>query len=167
MLSDFCVVQIGTRQGFNRWNKEGWRDVCRGLLKRFEKVVVACGPVAHETDEALWLQRELGPRILCAMGKASWPEVAGLLYQAKLYVGLNTAAMHLAAACQCPSVALFGPSIEDFWYPWQTPYRIVTSEGYVPVKDSVERYILVKKRSMDEIKAHDVIAACHSLLEEL
>ncbi|MDB4793416.1 glycosyltransferase family 9 protein [Methylacidiphilales bacterium] len=166
-LSDFCVVQIGTRQHFNRWNREGWREVCRHLLERFEKIVISCGPVDLETEEALWLQRGLGSRVVCTLGKVSWAEVAGLFYQAKLYVGLNTAAMHLAAACQCPVVALFGPSIEDHWYPWRVPYRIVTSEGYIPAKDSVERYAEVKRRSMDQIQARDVVAACDSLLNEL
>jgi heptosyltransferase-3 len=166
-LTDFCVVQIGTRQGFNRWNKEGWRDVCRHLLQRFEKVVISCGPAGLETGEALWLQSELGPRLVCTLGKVSWTEVAGLLYAARLYVGLNTAAMHLAAACGCPVVALFGPSIEDHWYPWRVPYRIVTSEGYRAAKDTKERYAQVKKRTMDQIQARDVIAACDSLLGEL
>ncbi len=166
-LSDFCVVQIGTRQSFNRWNKEGWRDVCRHLLERFQNVVISAGSVDHEKEEALWLLRELGPRLYCTLGKITWPEVAGLLYRAKLYVGLNTAAMHLAAACECPVVALFGPSIEDHWYPWQVPYRIVTSEGYLAAQNPVERYAQVKQRSMDQIQSRDVIASCDSLLNEL
>ena len=80
--------------------------------------------------------RNLGPRVVNTEGRTTWPEMAWLLYRAKLYVGPNTAAMHLAAACRCPVVALFGPSIEDHWYPWQVPYRIVTSPGYVPVDDT-------------------------------
>jgi heptosyltransferase-3 len=163
-LKDFCVVQVGSRQGFNRWHREGWREVCRALLERFSNVVISCGPMAHEQEEAAWLQRELGPRVIDTQGKTTWPEMAWLLYRAKLYVGPNTAAMHLAAACRCPAVALFGPSIEDHWHPWQTPYRIVTSHGYVPAADPVERYARVKKRAMNEIEASDVVAACAELL---
>ncbi len=165
-LTDFCVVQIGSRQGFNRWHREGWRDVCRALLERFSNVVVSCGPVANEMEEAAWLQQELGPRVVNTQGRTTWPEMAGLLYGAKLYVGPNTAAMHLAAACRCPVVALFGPTIEDHWHPWQAPYRIVTSPGYVRVEDAVECYARVKKRTMDEIEARDVVAACDALLAE-
>jgi heptosyltransferase III len=145
-LQDFVVVQIGGRQGFNCWNREGWREVCRGLLDRFAHVVISCGP---------------------ALGKASWPEIAGLLYGAKLYVGLNTATMHLAAACECPVVALFGPSIEDHWYPWQVPYRIVTSRGYVPSPDVASRYEQIKQRSMTDIYPSDVLAACNELMANL
>jgi heptosyltransferase-3 len=167
LLTDYCVVQVGSRQGFNRWSREKWREVCRAMLERFSNVVVSCGPVKHEMEEAAWLQEELGPCVLSTHGSASWPEVAWLLYGAKLYVGPNTAAMHLAAACHCPTVALFGPSIEDHWHPWEVPYRIVTSHGYVPVKDPRERYAQVKKRTMEEIQVSDVIAACDSLLAEV
>ena len=164
MLTDFCVVQVGSRQGLNRWHREGWKEVCRAMLERFSNVVVSCGPVAYEREEAAWLQQELGPRVISTQGTTTWPEMAWLLGRAKLYVGPNTAAMHLAAACQCPVVALFGPSIEDHWHPWQAPHRIVTSHGYVPVQDTVERYALVKKRSMAEIDVRDVVAACDALL---
>jgi heptosyltransferase-3 len=166
-LSDFAVVQVGSRQGFNRWHREGWRDVCRALLERFSNVVVSGGPAAHEREEAAWVRQELGPRVITTDGGTIWPQMAWLLSRAKLYVGPNTAAMHLAAACRCPVVALFGPSIEDHWYPWQVPYRIVTSRSYVPVADAVERYARVKKRTMEEIEAADVVKACEELLIEL
>jgi heptosyltransferase-3 len=163
-LTDFCVVQVGTRQGFNRWQREGWREVCRAVLEGFPHLVLTCGPVAHEREEADWLQRQLGARVLSTEGRATWPEMAWLLGRAKLFVGPNTAAMHLAAACRCPVVALFGPSIEDHWYPWQVPYRIVTSPGYRPPAEVAERYARIKKRTMEEIQPRQVIAACQDLL---
>jgi len=166
-LSDFCVVQVGTRQGFNRWHKEGWRAVCAAMLERFENVVVSCGRAPHEVEEAAWLRRELGPRIVSTEGQASWAEVAGLLYRAKLYIGLSTASMHLAAACQCPIVSLFGPSIEEHWHPWRAPYRIVTVDDYVPRDDPEERYAQIKQRKMDEIKVERVVAACDEVLTQI
>jgi heptosyltransferase III len=166
-LTDFCVVQVGSRQGYNRWDREGWRKVCRVMLKRFQNLVISCGPVEQEQEEAAWLQRDLGLRAINTEGTATWPEMAWLLGNARLYIGPNTAAMHLAAACHCPVVALFGPSIEDYWYPWQVPHRIVTSHGYVPPTDKAERYALIKKRTMHQIQARDVVTACDSLLAEV
>jgi heptosyltransferase III len=162
-LTNFIVMQIGTRQRINCWHREGWREVCRYFLERHEAVVVACGPIYQELEQAEWLRKELGFRILCTRGQATWPQMADLLYRARLYVGPNTAAMHLAAACGCPVVALFGPSLEDYWYPWQIPHRIVTSRGFTPSRDMLERYAHVQKRSMSEIRADDVIAACVAL----
>lgn len=165
-LRDFAVVQVGTRQGFNRWHREGWKQVVAHLLERFSNIVISCGPIEHEIEKARWLQNELGSRVLSTEGKASWAQVAWLFHGAKLYVGPNTAAMHLAAACGCPVVTLFGPSIEDHWHPWRVPYRIVTTPGYVPPVDARERYAAVKKRAMEDIRPEDVIAACDGLLQE-
>ncbi len=165
-LTDFSVVQIGSRQGFNVWSRENWRELCRMLLARFDNIVISCGPVAREIEEAAWLQQELGPRVLSTHGKASWAEVAWLLYRAKLLVTPSTGAMHLAAACHCPTVALFGPTIEDHWHPWQVPYRIVTSPGYVWVDKLNERFARMRIRKMDEIQVRDVMAACEDLLGE-
>jgi heptosyltransferase-3 len=165
-LSDFCVMQIGKRQSASRWHRQGWEEVGRHLLERFSALVIISGAADYEIEEATWLKARLGPRVLCTLGEAGWPQVAGLLYRARLYVGLDTAAMHLAVACRCPVVALFGPSVEDHWHPWQAPHRIVTSPGYVRAEDAVERYARVKKRAMNEIEARDVVAACEELLSE-
>ena len=165
-VTDFCVVQIGSRQGFARWRRESWRDVCRALLKLVPRLVLTCGPVAHEREDAAWLAGELGRCVLTTDGNASWPEMAWLFSRAKLYVGPSTAAMHLAAACRCPVVALFGPTIEDHWHPWRVPYRIVTRPGYMPPADPEERYALARKRTMEEIQPRQVIAACEELLGE-
>jgi len=166
-LADFCVMQIGKRQSVSRWHRQGWEEVGRWLLERFSAVVILSGPADYEVEEAAWLKERLGPRALCTLGKADWPQVAGLLYRARFYVGLDTASMHLAAACRCPIVVLFGPTIEDHWHPWQASYRIVTSRGYAPVGDAVERHARVKKRAMNEIEARDVMAACEELLGEM
>jgi heptosyltransferase-3 len=54
-LQDFALMQIGTRQGFNTWSREGWLAVGEGLLRRFEHLVISCGPVAHERQDARWV----------------------------------------------------------------------------------------------------------------
>jgi len=159
-------MQIGKRQESSRWHRQGWEEAGRRLLERFRAVVIVTGPADDEVKEAAWLGEQLGPRALCTFGQTSWPQLAGLLYRARLYVGLDTAAMHLAAACRCPIVALFGPTIEDHWHPWKAPYRIVTAPGYVRVEDAVERIAGAKKRTMNEIEARDVVAACDALLGE-
>ncbi|MEI9997830.1 MAG: glycosyltransferase family 9 protein [Verrucomicrobiota bacterium] len=166
-LGGFAVVQVGTRQGFNRWNRDGWLHVGRGLLGRFPNLVITCGPAAQEREEAAWLQRQLGNCTLSTDGATTWPQMAWLLRRAQLYVGPNTAAMHLAAACGCPVVALFGPSIEDHWHPWRVPYRIVTTPGYKPLPDPAQRYARVKQRTMEEIQPRQVLAACEELLNEV
>jgi ADP-heptose:LPS heptosyltransferase len=35
--------------------------------------------------------------------------------------------MHLAAACQCPTVGIFGLSSVVQWKPWQVPSRVLSA----------------------------------------
>ena len=53
-------------------------------------------------------------------GRLNWPQLAGLLANACIYVGPDTSVTHLAAASGCPTVALYGPTDPRLWGPWPT-----------------------------------------------
>lgn len=163
-LRDFAVMQVGTRQAFNRWALEDWRAVCAHLLTRVESMVIGSGRAPDEIAEAEALRETFGARVLCTRGEADWPQMADLYYRARLYVGPATAAMHLAAACACPIVVLFGRTIEEHWHPWRAPYRAVNTVDTSGVADPEERYRLIKARTMRDTPAPAVIAACEELL---
>ena len=162
-LSRFCVLQIGTWKTYSRWPRERWKEVAVYLLNHFDQVVVSTGPEPHEMEDAEWLRQQLGSRIVCTLGKTSWAQVAGLLYRAELYVGLDTAAMHLATACQCPVVALF-TTTEDRWLPWHSKYRIVLPKSYQQVTDPELRRKFRREPKMEEIEAGQIIEACEEMI---
>ena len=60
-------------------------------------------------------------------GQLSLKELAALSARARLFVGVDSAPMHIAAAMRTPVVALFGPSGEVEWTPWEVPHRLVLS----------------------------------------
>jgi heptosyltransferase-3 len=164
-LRDFAVIHPGTREPVKRWPRERWLEVGRFLLGRFANIVISSGPRPEEQIDACWLADQLGPRAVNTCGQATWPQLAGLLYRAKLFVGVDTAAMHLAAACATPIVALFGPSIEEHWRPWQAACRLITpplhSDAVVP-----PGYDRRTGRRTADITTADVIAACEALLAD-
>jgi heptosyltransferase-3 len=61
-------------------------------------------------------------------GQLSLKELAVLSAQARLFVGVDSAPMHIAAAVDTPVVAIFGPSGELEWRPWGVPHRVVASD---------------------------------------
>ena len=130
-LSNYAVIHPGTRWRRKRWPKDKWIELGRHLLDRFSKVIISAGPDAAEVALAGELQAILGPNVLSTAGQTSWEQLAGLLHGAKLFVGVDTAAMHLAAACQCPTVAIFGPSNPAEWRPWKVAHRLVRPGGIV------------------------------------
>lgn len=45
-------------------------------------------------------------------------QFAAALKNCTAYVGIDTAATHIAAAMEVPTVALYGPSLTSYWAPW-------------------------------------------------
>ena len=68
-----------------------------------------------------------GTRPLVLAGKLQIKELGALTARARLFVGVDSMPMHLAAAMGTPAVVLFGPSGEDEWRPWRVKHRVVTS----------------------------------------
>ena len=60
-------------------------------------------------------------------GQLSLKELAALTQAAKLFIGVDSAPMHIAAAVSTPTVALFGPSGDKQWGPWSANSRVVAS----------------------------------------
>lgn len=164
-LTDFAVIHPGTREPVKHWPREHWLAVGRHLLKRYAHIVISSGPRREEQADAAWLADRLGPCALNTRGTTSWAQLAWLLYRAKLFVGVDTAAMHLAAACQTPIVALFGPSIEENWRPWRANYRLVMAPLPADVVVPPGRDHRTQRRTTD-IAVADVIAACDALAAE-
>src|SRR5207302_9481814 len=110
------------------------------------------------------LQSALGPNVLSTAGQTSWGQLAGLLQRAKFFVGVDTAAMHLAAACGCPTVAIFGPSNPAEWRPWQVPHRLVRPHGTACLESGPVDDNDVAQRKTQDVKLADVVRACDELL---
>lgn len=159
-LHHFALLQIGGRQKHKRWPIESWVTVAAYLLQRFEWVIAATGPQPDEIEFAEQLASKVGSRLILTRGQASWPQMAALFFRGSLLVTVDTAAMHLASACHCPTVALFAKSVEDHWEPWNKPFRIVTVPGFTRRSADQKQFGEIKKRLISQIRAEDVIAAC-------
>jgi heptosyltransferase-3 len=59
------------------------------------------------------------------VGQLNLRELAAAIDSARLMLGVDSVPMHMAAALGTPVVALFGPSGQTEWGPWQVPHRIV------------------------------------------
>lgn len=163
-LGTFAVIHAGSRWPARRWPADRWVTVGQGLLALLDHVVVSTGPNPEEIEEARSLQRALGPRAVSTAGELDWAQLANLLWRAHLFVGVDSAAMHLAAACHCPTVAIFGPSLESAAHPWMVPHRVVVAP-HSPVPPSDQSYPLrIAQRKTEDVTQQDVMDACLEML---
>jgi heptosyltransferase-3 len=124
-VNDFVVMHPGARWGKKRWPLNHWLKLGRALLEHTNTLVISSGPAEEERKLAEQLASELGhERVINSDGQWSWAELAGCLRKARAYVGLDTAATHLAAACECPIVSLYAYTVMEHWKPWRAECRL-------------------------------------------
>lgn len=131
-LKDPVILHPGTRWIRKTWPRERWIQLGRRILDAGIPVVISAGPDPQEIELADAMLETWGrpAHARSTLGRCSWAQLAGLLSRARLFIGVDTAAMHLAAACGTPSVALFGPSIVSQWSPWKVDATLFTPSQF-------------------------------------
>lgn len=123
----FVHLHPASRWSFKCWPAERNAALIDRLAAAGHRMVVTAAP---DADELALVERILGAakaRPLNLAGKLSIKELGALSARARLFIGVDSMPMHLAAAMGVPTVALFGPSGEEEWRPWGVAHRVVTS----------------------------------------
>lgn len=152
---DYAVLHPATRWQEKRWPLEKWKALAAFMRDKGLHLVVSCGPAEEEVQFCRAMVADLPAGLVTLTeGRASWAQLAGLLWRARLFAGVDTAAMHLAAACQCPTVALmvYDPR---HWGPWQVRGRVV----HAPPDERLSR-----AERMQRIPVEESIQAAAALL---
>ncbi len=134
MLGDQGLVQKGyihlhpaSRWQFKCWPAQKTAELIDKLQALGERVVVSAAPDADELGLCAGIRALAATPFADVSGKLTLKQLGALTRKAKLFIGVDSAPMHIASAVQTPVVALFGPSGEFNWGPWQVPHRVVAS----------------------------------------
>jgi len=123
---DYAVIHPASRWAFKQWLPKRWAAVADSLNReRGLQVIFSCGPDDREKNLVREILSGCAEKHFSTDGQLSLHELGRLLRGAKVFLGIDTAVMHLAAAMQTPTVALFGPSSEWSWHPWQCRHELV------------------------------------------
>jgi heptosyltransferase-3 len=127
----FVHAHPGSRWLFKCWPAASTAALFDRLAAEGQRIAVTGAPDPREralVDAVLAAARpETRARIVDLTGGLSLSELAALTARARIFVGVDSAPMHIAAAMGTPTVALFGPSGDIEWGPWRVPARVVTS----------------------------------------
>ncbi len=136
---DDRLAQAGLQEGSfihfhpaSRWLFKCWPTaqaarLIDALHAQGEQIVLTGAPTGAERDMIDQIIAHCARPPLDWSGRLSLKEMAALSARARLFIGVDSAPMHIAAAMGTPSVAVFGPSGEQEWGPWQVPHRVVSS----------------------------------------
>jgi len=123
----FVHLHPASRWQFKCWEPERNAALIDALAARGHQVVVTAAPDDEEREFVARIAHRCSSPFIDLAGKLSLKELAALAGRAWLFIGVDSAPMHVAAAMGTPVVALFGPSGELEWGPWRVPHRVVTS----------------------------------------
>jgi heptosyltransferase-3 len=112
----YAVIHAAPMFRYKQWTRSGWRELAAALASRGLSVIATGGSAEAERRylDDVWS----GVPVRRVDGKLDWPQLAGLLAKARVYVGPDTSVTHLAAASGCPTVAIYGPTDPRLWGPW-------------------------------------------------
>lgn len=123
----FIHLHPTSRWLFKCWPEAHMAALIDALHNAGHKVILTAAPDDAERAMLVRIQAMLATQPVDLSGQLSLKQLAALTGRAKLFIGVDSAPMHIAAAMGTPTVALFGPSGDKEWGPWMVRHRIVTS----------------------------------------
>ena len=129
----YVVVHPGPLTAYKRWPLAHWQHLITHLVNKGFQVVLSASPAKQDVqlnhDIISLLNDETATRVMNTAGKLSIPQTGSLLRGASLYIGVDTSITHLAAACNIPTIALFGATPPTNFGPW--PNGFIGEQPYL------------------------------------
>ncbi len=123
-LTHWITINPFSRWSYKEWGSDKWVEIVNWLWKNYSIPVIVVGS-AEEQPKAEALIRLCEARIFNLAGKTNLAELAGLLDLSRLHIGVDSAAPHIAAAVETPTVIIYGPSSWKEWAPPGKNHRII------------------------------------------
>ena len=124
---EYLLIHPTSRWMFKGWSRQGFVEVIQQLHSMGHKLVLTSAPDSVELEVVDQIMADIGERpIVNLAGQLNLKDLAVLIDQARCFIGLDSVPMHIAAAMNTPCIALFGPSDEQTWGPWQVKHKVLT-----------------------------------------
>ena len=162
---DYILVHPTSRWFFKCWEDDRFAEVIQHLARDGHKIVLTAAPAPREMaliHNLLTLAAH--PNIVSLAGKLTLPALAATISKAKLFIGVDSAPMHMAAALDVPVVALFGPTDAEAWRPWSDKSIVVNAADYGELIATCSVDTNTNERHLSNIPVQPVIEAIKTML---
>ncbi|MBL8473228.1 MAG: putative lipopolysaccharide heptosyltransferase III [Rhodocyclaceae bacterium] len=126
----YIHVHPGSRWQFKCWPAAKVAELIDRLHALGWTSVLTAAPDAAEAAMIAQIRAAVHVPVVDLSGRLTLKELAALSARARLFVGVDSAPMHIAAAVDTPLVALFGPSGARQWGPWHVRAQVVADERH-------------------------------------
>jgi heptosyltransferase-3 len=131
LSESFVVIHPTPLTAYKRWPLANWAELIESLSKTHQ-IILSGAPIPQdrELNQAIidLLSDSAKKNILNLDGRLKLDQLGTVLRQAKLYIGVDTSVTHMAAACNTPTITLFGATPPTNFGPW--PNGFVGKQPY-------------------------------------
>jgi len=110
------VIHPGARGKLRKWKPERFAKIADRIANKFKYNIILIGG-SGEVDSVTQVERNMETPVAFRSTELSLLEIAALFKTSTLLIGNDSAPGHIAAAVNCPSVILFGPTFPHMWRP--------------------------------------------------
>ena len=151
----------GTENIGKRWSRSNFATLAEGLAGSLDaNILLVGGP--DDVPAADSVQSSASVPVVSVTGKLTFAQLGALIQRCHLFVGNDSAPMHLAAAVGTPVVALFGPTSPQRYGPYGVQSRVVCfapNQGEEKVTDEVEAVLSAARRLLSSSPDNDPVHA--------
>ncbi|MFV0415699.1 MAG: glycosyltransferase family 9 protein [Chthoniobacterales bacterium] len=124
---NYAIIHPGTARAEKYWQAKSWAQIADALHEKYKLQVVMTGaPDPTEAAHRKEILRLSKAPIISFAEKLSLPQLAAVITEAKILIGVDSAPCHMADGLSCPTVALFGPTNPFHWRPRGEKSIVVT-----------------------------------------
>ncbi len=158
------AIQPCSLWGYKEWAFTKYVALIEGLARKFDISVIITGtPSERERSEEI--VRSCVNRVYNLAGKTPLNLLPALYKRCELFLGVDSAGVHIAAAVGTPTVSLYGPSSSETWAPKGEKHKVISKDFYcVPCKETGCQGSM-KSRCMDELTVDEVLPVVEKCLE--
>ncbi|BBO79303.1 putative lipopolysaccharide heptosyltransferase III [Desulfosarcina widdelii] len=123
----FIVLQPFSLWQYKELHPEKYVDMVNRIAGRSNIPILLSG-APNERHRAQEIADRCTGQIINMAGLTTIGELAGLLSLASLFIGVDSAGVHIAAATGTPTVSIFGPSAPSSWAPRGNRHLVIQPE---------------------------------------
>jgi heptosyltransferase-3 len=127
----YIIFHPTSRWMFKCWPYEKVAELIDLIQGEFHiPVVLTSGPDSSEMSYIKNVLSSVKSEVVNFSGILSLRELGALIHGARLFIGIDSAPMHISSAVKTFIIALFGPTSELDWGPWGEGHRVITLSSY-------------------------------------
>lgn len=126
--STLIIIHTGPSSPVRQWSREAWTKLVQSLRQHGYTNIVQLGARVGSYMQAAATEAQPIPGVISLVEQLSLEQSIALISLGKLYVGIDSGLLHIAASVQTPAVGIWGPTTPRFRFSEGERRWFVTSQ---------------------------------------